>query len=270
MATVNRVFITRPAHQVQSWQARLAQQGIATQTIPLLEIEPVSDAQSQQKIKQQILRLDEQACIIFVSQNAVRFAFEWIEQYWPQFPVQVEMLCVGKKTQEVLQQTFDKLYCGVGRIRSVDDASAMTSEALLQDMALASDETVQHKKIMIFRGVGGRTTLQESLQSAGASVEHCELYWRKLPATAHQSFVASQIDVSGDLVSVFSGETLHNLYQVVQQNALAEWQQLQLLVPSERVKQLAHELGFKQVVSAHNASEASMWQRLEQLISSTE
>lgn len=270
MATLKRVFITRPAHQSHSWQAKLESHGIATINIPLLAIEPVAEQGLQEKIKQQILRLDEQDSIIFVSQNAVHYAFDWIEQYWPQFPVGIQMQCVGKKTEQVLRQTFNRCFGGDGNIRSVADASEMTSEALLREQGLMDDASLRHKKFMIFRGVGGRTTMQESLQQAGATVEHCELYWRKLPAETRQAFAESNIDVNADLVTLFSGETLENLYQVLDQNAVENWQALSLLVPSARVKKIANELGFKYVTSSHNASEASMWQSLEQMISLTE
>ena len=278
---IKRVFVTRPAHQHVAWEEKLARHEVTMVNIPLLAIEPVAEEALKQKIKQQVLRLDEQDFVIFVSQNAVQYAFEWIEQYWPQFPVAVKMFCVGKKTEQVLRQTLEERFAIAGNVHSVDDASAMTSEALLMesgllsptnsdDKTLTSQAQLNHKKAMIFRGVGGRTTLQENLQAHGAIVEHCELYWRKLPLAAQADFESYKLQPGVDVVTVFSGETLQNLHQILQQLKLPGWQNLTLVVPSKRVQVLANDMGFNDVLSAVNASEASMWQTLEQLISSTD
>lgn len=264
MAIIKRVFSTRPAHQQLPWQAALADVGVQLEAVPLMEIVPVETPQQQETIKQQILRLDEFSCCIFVSQNAVQHAFTWIDQYWPQFPLACRMLCIGSKTQAVAEQQFSQAYSAGLDIVGLSEKTDMTTESLLASGYLGD---VDGKKILIFRGVGGRNTLAESLTEQGASVEYCELYDRVLPPSAAGALAKAKVNSEEDLITLFSGETLQNLHSLIE-GRVDQWSRVRLLVPSQRVADIAQKLGYTRVITAANASETQMWNTLQQTLSS--
>jgi uroporphyrinogen-III synthase len=204
---------------------------------------------------------------IFVSQNAVEHAFEWIENYWPQLPIGIDFFAVGEATaQQIAAQG--------ARVTDLaqTQSGAMTSETLLQSPGL---QNVAGEKIIIFRGVGGRPHLGETLKARGALVDYCELYERRLPGDAVEQFASlmqKNAVKKNCVVVIHSGEALENLQQVLQQMPKQALQsekslieKIVLLVPSERVLELAKNTGFTHVYAAQNATDASMLQGLMDL-----
>lgn len=247
------VLVTRPQHQAAEWQEALHEQGASTQAVPLLAIQPVSTAANLQAIKNGILGLDLYQAAIFVSQNAVNYGCDWIDRYWPQLPLGVQWLAVGKKTAEHLRREGYEVSSAGG---------AMNSEALL---ALPSLQDVQGQRVLIFRGLGGRPHLADVLAARGAKVDHCELYERILPAEASVQLQALQWPVDEQAVlSVHSGESFKNLYESLPKNEMSLWLELPLLLPGERVAQLAQKAGFKNIIVAENATSESMLAALTQ------
>lgn len=249
-----RIIVTRPVHQAQSWSERITRAGYAQCAVPVLEIIPVSEPKQQQAIKNTILRLDDMFALIFVSQNAVELGFKWIDDYWPQLPKGLHYFAVGKTTDRLLQEKLNQF--GESSAPS-SEFTQMNSEELLQAPLLRH---VENKKIAIFRGVGGRPRMAEELSARGAKVAYLELYERSLPPNARQAMLDAKINAQQDIVPVFSGESLENIQQLLATAQVLNWQNLPLIVPGERVAQLAGELGFVRVFTALNASEESMWE----------
>jgi len=241
------VLVTRPQHQAAEWQNALHKQGASTQAVPLLAIQPVSAAAHLQEIKNVILDLDLYQTAIFVSQNAVNYGCDWIDRYWPQLPVGVQWLAVGKKTAEsLLSEGFE--------VRSAE--GEMNSEALLK---LPSLQDVQGQRVLIFRGRGGRPHLADVLTARGAKVHHCELYERLLPKEAPAQLAAVQCAGNEALVlSVHSGESFKNLCENMPQAKSALCLELPVLLPGQRVAELAQKAGFKNIIVAENATSESM------------
>jgi uroporphyrinogen-III synthase len=267
------IVVTRPREQAEPWAERLRILGAETTVISLLEIVPVSEETQIRAIKNRILDFDVYRKAIFVSQNAVEHGFEWLENYWPQLPIGVSFFAVGETTAKQLQ----------ARGAPVTDlaqtqAGAMTSETLLQSPALQS---VAGEKIVIFRGVGGRPQIGEVLSARGAQVDYCELYERLLPPESQSQFTQLLSDNMQPLViALHSGEALENLLKIVRQMTVSPqatvvkkasvvkqsvMANLYLLVPSQRILELAQAAGFPQVYAAQNATEASMLQGLIEL-----
>lgn len=261
------VVVTRPIAQAEAWAARLRNLGASTSVASLLEIVPVSETAQIQAIKNCILDLDLYRKAIFVSQNAVEHGFDWIENYWPQLPIGVDFFAVGETTAKQLQargvQVTDLAQSQTG---------AMTSETLLQSPAL---QQVADEKIVIFRGLGGRPHIGEVLSARGATVSYCELYERVLPSDSVRKFAAifsqsASPSPSGDklVLVLHSGEALQNLQKVVRELSLDArpiMANVYLLVPSQRILELAEAAGFIHVFAAQNATEASMLQGLNDI-----
>jgi uroporphyrinogen-III synthase len=245
------VLVTRPIHQVDEWRTSLEARGAQVFSVPVLDIKNIDDPAGLQAIKNAILELDNYQIVIFVSQNAVNTACDWIDRYWPQLPVGIDFLAVGQKTAESLQREGIE----VVSTREVS-LGAMNSEALL---ALPCLQSVDAKKILICRGQGGRPLLAETLEARGAQVEYCELYQRVLPRDVKES-LGNIVWTSGvlPLITVHSGESLQNLYHNLPDSQAQWWLEQALVVPGERVAQAARDFGFSQVICAENAGSESM------------
>ncbi|WP_226665523.1 uroporphyrinogen-III synthase [Microbulbifer aggregans] len=243
-----RILLTRPAHQSAGWQALLAEQGAHCDSIPMLEIAPVTpDNQTEaQSIKSLILDFDQFEHAIFVSQNAVRWGFDWLENYWPQLPEGPRFYAIGAATADAIADR--------GALPERDEArGSMDSEALLALPALQHPEGA---RVIVFRGQGGRTLIGDTLRERGARVDYCELYQRLLPADA-----ATQLrdyPHTPDAIVVHSGETLENLHQSLQQSHRLTLLGVPLICPSARVAAQARTLGFTRVTAATNAGDTAM------------
>lgn len=258
------IVVTRPMAQAEPWAARLRNLGATASVASLLEIVPVSQTAQIQAIKNCILNLDVYCKAIFVSQNAVEHGFNWIDNYWPQLPTGVKFFAVGETTSAQLRARGAHV-----TDLALSQTGAMTSETLLQSPALQS---VANEKIIIFRGLGGRPHIGEVLSARGAQVNYCELYERVLPAESAQKFAAvllqpvSKSQLSDKVVLVLhSGEALENLQSIMRAlaiNTRAMLATMYLLVPSQRIEELAEAAGFINVFAAQNATEASMLQGL--------
>jgi uroporphyrinogen-III synthase len=236
------LWATRPVDQNAAWLAQLATLG-ETADIPLLAIVPVTSSEDKQAIQSLIMNLDQFSHVIFVSQNAVEWAFSWIHNFWPQLPEGVLYYAVGAKTAQAARaHGVEVIECG----------SAMNSEALL---ALPELSDIADQKILICRGKGGRPKLGEVLAERGARVSYCQLYERQLPANA----AALCLQLTNDkrhIIAVFSGDTLQNLLQIMPSHL--NKQDVQIVVPAQHLANIALAAGFSQVRVAQNASEAAM------------
>ena len=250
------VLATRPQAQNGAWGELLRVEGYDVIDAPLMEVVPLVEEAAAQLTKNKIMNLDQYQKLIFVSQNAVHYGFEWIDQYWPQFPDGVTCYAVGVKTAELIRQHIQGYTAQIGVAED-----AMTSEELLSLPSL-SDE-ITDSKVLLFRGKGGRTKLQSTLESRGAVVESCELYERKSLSIELKGITDGRLCV----VPVFSGETLVNLHQNIKH--LDNWPRQIVIVPSERVALQAKELGFINVFRAKNAASDSMLAALNTAVKSS-
>lgn len=263
-----RVIITRPVAQAEKWRVQLDAAGIASTSVPLMELRGVNNPDQLRAVKNVVLDFDLYQKAIFVSLNAVDFALQWLEDYWPQLPIGIDYFAVGDTTARHLQQRGLKVSA-----LTATETGAMNSETLLQTEEL---QQVDGEKIIIFRGCGGRGHMGEILRQRGASVTYCELYERHLPKQAadmmQQVFAAETDWQYRNIIALHSGESLQHYQQVLEQldqTAQAELtrrlRQLPLLVPGDRVAQLAHSAGFEDVHVAENATDSSMLAALHEI-----
>lgn len=262
------VVITRPEQQANQWAATLATHGFKSVRVNLLEIKPLVSEEKARAIKNKILDFDLYQKAIFVSQNAVEFGMQWLEDYWPQLPMGIEFFAVGATTAKKLSQ-----YGVAVTDLATSDNGGMTSEDLLRAPGL---QNVDGEKIIIFRGCGGRGHMADELRRRGAVVDYCELYERGLPQQAVVQLQQLAAEINNQqrqyIMSVHSGESLENLLQLLQTDAAftplskAMLMQLPLLVPSQRIATRAIDAGFMNTICALNATDAAMTDALLQHI----
>ncbi|WP_286240431.1 uroporphyrinogen-III synthase [Neptuniibacter halophilus] len=245
-----RVLVTRPAHQAAALLQQLQALGASPVPCPLLEICPVSEADPDyHPLKQQIMDLDLYQHVIFISPNAARIGCDWIDQYWPQLPVGIQWLAIGRQSAEQL------LNYGIAAYHS---PLGYDSEALLASPAL---QQVAGERILIMRGQGGREKLASTLRARGAEVSYAELYRRQCPDYSAAELKQCLFSQPLDVILISSGEGLSNLLRITATTPELSRDSLfncHLVVPSERVQQDAKEAGFKRVTTASGPDDASM------------
>lgn len=232
------VLVLRPLRQRDAFLQCLDKAGIAYSYCPIMRIEAIAEpAAVVEQIRDNILKFAEFDQAIFISANAAEIGIDWLDQYWPMLPAQMQIFAVGQQTAEILQDFGCQVLC----------PQQPNTEGLLNEMRELQE--MANKSVIIFRGGGGRMTLGDTLVSRGADVTYCELYHRLID-TAKLEEARSLVTRCGGLVA-HSGELLKAMGSAIDD-------QLPLIVPSERMAAMGRELGYINVQVAENALPESM------------
>lgn len=247
-----RVLLTRPQAQSASLVARVTERGGRVCELPLIEIEPVTDAAARQAIKNRILDLDRYHAAIFISTNAARLGLEWIDALWPQLPTGLAAYAVGPGTAQMLKALPWPVHCS---------DKGVTSEDLL---ALPGLKDINGQRIALFRGVGGRELIAETLRERGAIVDYLELYRRRTPD--HSSDMLARLVERENInaVVVTSAQILDVLINSLHEE-VAVLKTVPVLVPSARVRQRALDAGLSNVINAGGADDETVLRALAEL-----
>ncbi|MFK3797404.1 uroporphyrinogen-III synthase [Pseudomonas sp. NPDC088444] len=240
-----RLLITRPAEESQALAETLAQEGIFSASLPLLDIEPLPVSEETRAI---IYNLATYCAVIVVSKPAARLGLERVDEIWPQPPMQ-HWFTVGAATAQILDDY---------NLRVFFPEHGDDSEALLDMPQLHTTlSSVYDPKVLIMRGEDGREWLAERLRERGVSVDYLPLYRRKLPqypAFALPDTVQAE-RLNGLVVS--SGQGFQHLRELAG-DSWPELSRMPLFVPSPRVAELAREAGAQTVVDCRGASAAAL------------
>jgi uroporphyrinogen-III synthase len=221
-----RVLVTRPAHQALALSCMIEARGGIAIRFPTIEIAPPSDPQA---LKNAVARLELFDLAIFVSPNAVTYAFATMDA--DGLPSGLRVACVGAGSARALAEH--------GVIDAMVPARS-DSEGLLE---LPSLRNVQGKRVAIFRGEGGRELLSEQLRSRGADVTYIECYRRVRPQADSAALARDVLQNGVDVVTATSADALRNLFDMIEAPAAALLARAPLVVVSERLRDIAHELG---------------------------
>ena len=247
--TSTGVLVTRPAGQGEALCKALTAQGFRPLRQPLITIEPLPRLAPAQL--QLVRDIDHFQHLVFVSSNAVTLGMAQIMDCWPQLPAHLCWYTLGSGSAALLADF------GVTVIRP---ATEMSSEGLLD---LPELQLLEGQKLLIIKGVGGRTLLQEALTARGARVEQLAVYRRCCPALPSGQLAAQLQENAVSSVLISSGEGLRNMVSLLGEAALTVLQRVTLVVPSQRVALLAREIGASRVVEAANAGDDAMLHALQ-------
>jgi len=118
---------------------------------------------------------------------------------------------------------------------------------------------VSNKKIIIFRGCGGRELLATSLRERGAEVNYAEVYQRIQPEVDDSQLdsIWGQLTLNNkpDIITITSSEGLCNLLAIVKPRYQGLLLQTPLVVVTEKMRISARASGFNNVIIV--ASKAS-------------
>lgn len=241
-----RILITRPEPENSVTCNTLSSIGLSPVSLPMLEIQALQGEDEEAKIRSQIFNIDEFHYVIFVSKNAARYAAEWLDTCWPMLPEKIHWIGIGQGTTNALIRE------GIPALSNPGN----TSEALLDWLKPVK---MSGQKVLIVRGVGGRTELGDKLKEKGVKISYLSLYERKKPEYHAQTFFMLP-DIN--LIWVTSGENLSNLSEYVSQYK-PEWKALPILTPSLRVNQQAINMGWINASCADGADDNSLLKATE-------
>ena len=234
------VLITCPEHQSHRLCELIEAASGHAYRLPVMEI---INPDNIEKATAMVKRLDEFDCAIFISANAVEKSHQIVvaQRSWP---TSLKLAAVGKRTAMALEQ--------LGLEVEICPRQGFSSEALL---ALDALKNIKGKKIVIFRGEGGRELLAQTLRERGALVEYAEVYRRRIPDNAKEELQALIRKNAIEVVVATSNEGLNNLYQIAGEEHRLWLLEKKLVVLSQRTAKVANELGF--IHKAKIANQAS-------------
>jgi uroporphyrinogen-III synthase len=244
------ILVTRPSPAGEQLVSRLRTLGQVAWSFPLIEFSPGRELPL---LAGHLRALREGDLVFALSQHAVEFAHTQLEHSAIRWPHTPRYFAIGRTTALALHT-----------VSSVDVRYPLDreiSEVLLQ---LPELQTVAGKRALILRGNGGRELLSETLKERGVDVTFCECYQRcnKHYDGAEEGMRWHSRGVT--TVVVTSGEMLHQLWSLIPQWYRENWLlRCRLLVVSERLANLARELGWQDIKVADNADNDALLRALQ-------
>lgn len=190
------IVITRPWQQAEGLASLIKRAGGHPILFPLLEIVGLEDYSA---FDHTVAELDDYDWAIFISSNAVQQGVARLLSLRA-LPKNVRFAAIGPTTAAELAK--------FGVTDVLTPHNRFDSESLL---ALPEMQDVANKRIMIFRGVGGREVLANTLKARGAKVNLAECYRRINPS--QDASPLKDLWQSGRLhaIVITSSEALRNL-----------------------------------------------------------
>jgi uroporphyrinogen-III synthase len=224
------ILITRPARQAAGLARQVAAIGGSPVIFPAIVILPPEDRRALDQAQRELARYD---AAVFVSANAVEYgvgdAAAW--------PKDLPAFAPGPGTAAALAAV------GIADVRM--PTVSMDSEGLL---ALSEFSTVTGKRVVIFRGGGGRELLGETLAARGAIVDTVDCYRRARPAAGADGLEDALRAGRVDAATLTSSEGLDNLWSLLGADARATLAATPTFVPHSRIAARAGEIGIARVI----------------------
>jgi uroporphyrinogen-III synthase len=237
--------VTRPSGQADEFCCLIETGGGQVIRFPLLEI---TSSHHMSHAADLTKRLDEFDMAVFVSRNAVVKAMEIMSHLGVTLPRQLHLAAIGQKTAHALAET--------GHAVTIVPAHHFDSEALL---AMREMHNVKNRRIVIFRGEGGRTLLGDTLAARGALVEYAEVYRRRKPSPNIDTIERTFFNNPVDIVTITSAEALQNLHELLVLGGYPQTLEMRLLIGSRRMVEKALSLGFIRTLYAPDPTDRSMF-----------
>jgi uroporphyrinogen-III synthase len=224
------IVVTRPARQAAGLAREIAALGGRPLVFPAIVILPPVDVAALRAVQWNLARYD---IAIFVSANAVEYGVG-DPAVWP---ARILTLVPGPGSAAAL--------AAVGIANARVPATTMDSEGLL---ALPDLLDVSGKRIVIFRGDGGRELLRTALEARGATVVQVECYRRAKPQSGAAGLIDAWREKRVDAVTLTSGEGLDNLWDILGGEGRAHLAATPAFVPHASIAERAKELGLRHVI----------------------
>ncbi len=202
------IAITRPIGQATKLSQLISEQGGKPVLFPLIAIAALDDYS---RFDQQLAELEKYDWAIFISSNAVENAMPRLLKAFDGIPKALQFAAVGPVTAAELAK--------FGVANTLVPQHRFDSEALL---ALPEMQSMANRNVVIFRGIGGRDVLADTLRQRGAQVDFAECYQRTNPQTDASLLAGLWQNGQLDAVVVTSSEAMRHLCALTD-NGNAAW-----------------------------------------------
>ena len=243
------LVVMRPREQAGSLCERIRAAGGEALLFPVIAVGPALDAGPLEAI---VSRLDEFDLAFFVSPNAANHAMQFVlpRRTWP---ATLRVATVGKGSERFLR--------GYGFEHVIAPQHGFDSEAVIALPEFAP-EAVVGRKVLIFRGDGGRELLAQTLRERGASVEYVTCYRRFCPEVDPVLLLQPVARGEVDGLLLTSSEGVRNLRQMLGDDGLAALRPVTVFASHPRIVAQARAAGFENVVETP-AGDDGLMQALE-------
>ncbi|MEO8418268.1 MAG: uroporphyrinogen-III synthase [Methylophilaceae bacterium] len=238
------IAITRPVGQATRLSELIAGQGGKLILFPLIAIAPLTDYSV---FEQKLTRLESYDWAIFISSNAVQNAMPRLLEKLGTPPENLRFAAIGPSTAAALTK--------FGVTATLIPEGRFDSESLLD---LPEMQAVTHKHIMIFRGVGGREVLADTLKARGAYVDFAECYRRVNPQSNTDVLSSLWQNEQLDAVVVTSSEAMRYLLDITDHGDAGWLRAVTLCVNHARIAELPQQLGLKTAIADAPGDEAML------------
>jgi len=237
------ILVTRPSHQADALCRLIESHGGNAIRFPSMDIAAAEIDSDLASCTSGVANYD---IAIFISANAVDFGLNLVSCW----PPKTAIAAIGAATARALQRH--------GLRVTIAPKDSYNSEALL---AMPEMQQVSGKRILIFRGVGGREHLAEQLKARAAEVEYAECYRRVLPQPSpEQRRQITALCQRGELHAIIatSNESLHNLTEIFGGENKTCLQQATIIGVSQRLLDVTKSLGLPKPRVAMQASDEAI------------
>jgi uroporphyrinogen-III synthase len=238
------IVITRPVGQAKKLsQFITAHEGVPI-SFPLIEIAPLQDYS---QFNHTISTLKTCDWAIFISSNAVQNGLPRAFNQLSPLPPNLKFAAIGPTTAAELMQ--------MGIPHVLIPNHRFDSESLL---SLPEMQTMQGKKIMIFRGVGGREVLADTLKERGAKVIFAECYQRVNPQTNCTQLEHLWQNRQCHAIVVTSSEAMRHLLKMTHDGSDDWIRSMKICVNHARIAETAQAAGLPVSIADAPGDEAML------------
>jgi uroporphyrinogen-III synthase len=223
-------------------------------SLPLLTIVPKSDEHLADHIATVLSDAD---LAIFVSPNAIESVMRLLERDWQDFSKKLIPIGVmGGSSQLALKNHGIGLEENPTPIIIPKNNENWDSEGLWKELQ-SLQWNWQNKKVIIFKGEGGRDWLADTLKKAGAIVEAISTYTRVPLDLDNPSWqLVREMDLSKSLWLLTSSEAVRYLGEVMKDQFTQNLNSASALCPHHNIADAAELIGFGEVFTSEPGDEA--------------
>lgn len=258
------IVITRPSGQARQLIEVLTQaiekSGVAQRSLPeilslpLLTIIPKDDEQLADHIASSLKDAD---LAIFVSPNAIESVMRLLERDWQDFSKKVIPIGVmGGSSALALKNHGIGVEDNPTPVFMPRNNEQWDSEGLWAELQELKWDWPT-KKIIIFKGEGGRDWLADTLKQAGATVEAISTYTRVPLSIDNPAWHAIQeMDFSKSLWVLTSSEAARYLGSITKEQLTQSLQSAAALCPHHNIADAARAIGFGDIFTTESGDAA--------------
>ena len=229
-----KVLVTRPDPEGSELCRQIEQHQVRASHFPLISFSKGEGASQLSSL------LTDADIVIAVSKHAVLWSDKILQSQQLLWPDKADYFAIGQKTAQNLRRVS---------LQNVHYPAISDSEHFLQ---LPQLQNIAGKKVVILRGNGGRELIYDTLKKFADTVAYCEVYQRHKREYDRASQLADWQQQGITHLIITSGEQLEHLAGGISDD---RWlTSKMIIVPSQRIADLANELGFNNVLVSGSAS----------------